>query len=384
MPLKVVVELRIHAVTCPGVFLPEKHDIYLSVCILGQYKETECLPPVFPLLFHEKMLFEKVFESAVDPAAVTEMLESNVTKFELTQLVSSVGDDLAFYEENTRNFLFPEPKLTPAYPGVDRELLMKTSSHFPGIAPKIEFSTRTTITELPLQYRGKDYAQDRRRSQRSASASPKRRSRSLTQCKTSAKRDKIYKRHARSLKSQAPSPNARDHFCELSTENQQQLCRLSLGSAESKSENENRPPFVVRHVGSSKSFNEVTSPLPYCNVKKSVRSAKDSPKFHVKRALTYDNYETSNTSVKIIREPAEQATSEHDSSSRETDELFGYSQCSTSQRHLAFHRAASSPTSQHLKSPSPARSPFPLQYRLQIHNQNQLLEQHRAVRVQVE
>uniref|UniRef100_A0A8B9P484 Spermatogenesis-associated protein 6 N-terminal domain-containing protein n=1 Tax=Apteryx owenii TaxID=8824 RepID=A0A8B9P484_APTOW len=63
-------------VTCPGVFLPEKHDIYLSVCILGQYKETECLPPVFPLLFHEKMLFEKVFESAVDPAAVTEMLES--------------------------------------------------------------------------------------------------------------------------------------------------------------------------------------------------------------------------------------------------------------------------------------------------------------------
>nr|XP_013813003.1 PREDICTED: spermatogenesis associated 6-like protein [Apteryx mantelli mantelli] len=102
------------------------------------------------------MLFEKVFESAVDPAAVTEMLESNVTRFELTQLVSS-GDDLAFYEENTRDFLFPEPKLTPAYPGVDRELLMKTSSHFPGIAPKIEFSTRTTITELPLQRREKNY-----------------------------------------------------------------------------------------------------------------------------------------------------------------------------------------------------------------------------------
>uniref|UniRef100_A0A8C4KC14 Spermatogenesis-associated protein 6 N-terminal domain-containing protein n=1 Tax=Dromaius novaehollandiae TaxID=8790 RepID=A0A8C4KC14_DRONO len=69
-------EVDCKAVTCPGVFLPEKHDIYLSVCILGQYKETECLPPVFPLLFHEKMLFEKVFESAVDPAAVTEMLES--------------------------------------------------------------------------------------------------------------------------------------------------------------------------------------------------------------------------------------------------------------------------------------------------------------------
>ncbi|XP_062455980.1 spermatogenesis associated 6-like protein [Rhea pennata] len=282
MPLKVVVELQIHAVTCPGVFLPEKHDIYLSVSILGQYKETECLPPVFPLLFHEKMLFEKLFQSAVDPIAVTEMLESNVTKFELTQLVSSVGDELAFYEENTRDFLFPEPKLTPAYPGVDRELLMKTSSHFPGIAPKIEFSTRTTITELPLQCRGKNYVQNRTRNQRSALTSPKQRSRSLTRCKAPVKMDKMYKRHTRSLKPQAPSLNARDHFCELSTENQQQLCRLSLGSAECKSEEENRPPFVIRHVDSSKSFSEVTSPLSYSNVKKSVRSARDSSKFHVK------------------------------------------------------------------------------------------------------
>uniref|UniRef100_A0A8D0FM93 Spermatogenesis-associated protein 6 N-terminal domain-containing protein n=1 Tax=Strix occidentalis caurina TaxID=311401 RepID=A0A8D0FM93_STROC len=40
--------------TCPSVFLSEKHDISLSVCILGQPKETERLPPVFPLLFHEK------------------------------------------------------------------------------------------------------------------------------------------------------------------------------------------------------------------------------------------------------------------------------------------------------------------------------------------
>ncbi|XP_076219013.1 spermatogenesis associated 6-like protein [Aptenodytes patagonicus] len=117
MPLKVVVELQVQAVTCPGVFLPEKHDVFLSECILGQHKETESLRPVFPLLFHEKMCFEKVFESAIDPAAVTEMLE--------------IGDDLAFYEENTGDFLFPECKLTPAYPGVDRELLMETSPHFP-------------------------------------------------------------------------------------------------------------------------------------------------------------------------------------------------------------------------------------------------------------
>ncbi|KAM9262023.1 spermatogenesis associated 6-like protein [Morus bassanus] len=157
MPPKAVVEVEVPAVACPGVFLPEKHDIFLSVFILGQLKETECLPTLFPFLFHEKMCFEKVFESAIDPAVVTEMLESNILFFSGCVFVLSVGNDLAFYEENTQDFLFPECKLTPAYPGVDKELLMKTSPHFTGIAPKIEFSTRTTITELSLQYRRENY-----------------------------------------------------------------------------------------------------------------------------------------------------------------------------------------------------------------------------------
>lgn len=47
-------------VSCPGVRLPDKHDIYLSVCFLGQYRQSECLPAVFPLLVNEKMTFEKV------------------------------------------------------------------------------------------------------------------------------------------------------------------------------------------------------------------------------------------------------------------------------------------------------------------------------------
>ncbi|XP_069084437.1 spermatogenesis associated 6-like protein isoform X2 [Pleurodeles waltl] len=148
MPLKVQVELHIQAITCPGVFLPEKDDIYLSVSMLDQWKDTECLPPVFPLLFHEKMKFEKVYQDVTDPAAVAELLECETVKFELTQLTPPVGEFLAFFEENTREFLFPEPKLTPSYPGVERELLMKTVRNFPGIAPKIEFSTRTAIKEF--------------------------------------------------------------------------------------------------------------------------------------------------------------------------------------------------------------------------------------------
>lgn len=41
-----------------------------------------------------------------------------------------VGKILATYEENTRDFLFPDPKLTRGHHGLDREILMKRSSSF--------------------------------------------------------------------------------------------------------------------------------------------------------------------------------------------------------------------------------------------------------------
>ncbi|XP_075596498.1 spermatogenesis associated 6-like protein [Balearica regulorum gibbericeps] len=70
-------------------------------------------PAQVPLPVVVELQVDAVFESAVDPAAVAEMLESHVMKFELTQLMSSVGDDLAVYEEITQNCLFPKCKLTP-------------------------------------------------------------------------------------------------------------------------------------------------------------------------------------------------------------------------------------------------------------------------------
>uniref|UniRef100_A0A3Q1HAE5 Spermatogenesis associated 6-like n=1 Tax=Acanthochromis polyacanthus TaxID=80966 RepID=A0A3Q1HAE5_9TELE len=166
--LKVVVELSFRAVSCPGVHLAAKHDVCLSMCFMGQYRQSESLPAVFPLLFHEKMTFEK--------ARLYETVG-----VELVQLIPPVGDTLACFEEDARTFLFPEPKLVPSFSGVDREVLMTRAPHFPGIAPRLEFSTKTTITEcspdaeinfypnVPLR---KVLKKNRRRSSRPRTTSP--------------------------------------------------------------------------------------------------------------------------------------------------------------------------------------------------------------------
>ncbi|XP_048475899.1 spermatogenesis-associated protein 6-like [Rhincodon typus] len=110
--LKCVIQLEIHAVTCPGVMLPRKDELYINIYMLGQYWKTKCFMPIFPLLIHESLQFEKVFgKDVVDPADVAAFLECDTTKFELMQYSPS---------------------------GITTKYL---------IAPKLEFSTTTTITE---------------------------------------------------------------------------------------------------------------------------------------------------------------------------------------------------------------------------------------------
>ncbi|KAK7910245.1 hypothetical protein WMY93_014929 [Mugilogobius chulae] len=145
--LKALVEINIRAVSCPGVRLMPCEDIYLSVRFMGQFRQSQCLPAVFPLLFLEKMTFEKIFRYAVDPGDIAVMLEYETVRIELVQLIPPIGNTLAYYANDARRFLFPEPKLVPPSSGTDQEVLMTRAQHFPGICPRLEFSTTTTIFE---------------------------------------------------------------------------------------------------------------------------------------------------------------------------------------------------------------------------------------------
>ncbi|KAK7169856.1 hypothetical protein R3I94_000178 [Phoxinus phoxinus] len=146
--VKVIIELHLRAITCPGVHLPAKDDVYLSVSLMNQYRKSECLPAVFPLLIREKIRFEKILNSSTDPAAIAEFLQCEPVKIELIQLIPPAGEILASFEEDARSFLFPEPKLVPSFSGVEREVLMTRHPNFPGISPRLEFSTKTTISDI--------------------------------------------------------------------------------------------------------------------------------------------------------------------------------------------------------------------------------------------
>ncbi|PNJ81551.1 SPATA6L isoform 2 [Pongo abelii] len=328
MPLEVVVELQIRAISCPGVFLPGKQDVYLGVYLMNQYLETNSFPSAFPIMIQESMRFEKVFESAVDPGAVVDLLE--------------MWDELAYYEENTRDFLFPEPKLTPSHPRRCREVLMKTALGFPGIAPKIEFSTRTAIRECVFLHRNR-FLEERHKSQRPLSTShepifP------LNTIKKKLKENNL-NRLPKGMQARAPSPYSTRHFF------QDQPAQLNLGN-NFKISGGSKPPFVIRHVDSAKPFGENISEH---HLRRSRRKSKfsDFP-FPTRRASSLDSLAAN---VKVIKEPDERIVLRSDSSSHLDSSQFGKSS-SSKQGDADFHGKAAFATYQHSSSPGPLDQPL--------------------------
>ena len=97
-------------------------------------------PPIFPLLLHKKLSCTHVFPHIIDPGRLADELNKQVVSIRLVQ-ETGLGDQiLAQYVTNARDFLFPTPLLSEAYPGVERQILLSRTSCYTGIIePKVEF-----------------------------------------------------------------------------------------------------------------------------------------------------------------------------------------------------------------------------------------------------
>lgn len=129
----VKVHLDVHAVTCPGVWLCPNGKVALRINTLNSYTETRRISPVFPLLFHEKFAFSKVFSQIASLTELQRTLEQELLYAELVQWATpaSRGIALATFETNLADLLYPVPCFKGLLAGVDIDLLMEPTKCFP-------------------------------------------------------------------------------------------------------------------------------------------------------------------------------------------------------------------------------------------------------------
>ncbi|KAL5015816.1 hypothetical protein ScPMuIL_005405 [Solemya velum] len=289
--LRCVCTLSIQAITAPGVWLPNREDLYLSISLFGQYKNTRLAPSVFPVFFNEQFKFEKTYYTAVDLSQVADFLEDELIVLELVQLsdISSGATRLATFSTNAREFLYPYPTMAPSYTSAEREVLLCRTVSFPGIAPKLEFTTQTVIKESfspeldalsdaleqEKYIRGRSRSRSRQRC-RSRSVTPSRqraRSRSRSRSVSPVRRVSIPIPRARSVSPRRGSrPSSARSWSSWSSDEDRprnymkptvasifrsrspspslsrQMEDINLYDYDSDTYPEQRPPFVVRHL----------------------------------------------------------------------------------------------------------------------------------------
>jgi len=152
--LKVTASFKLEAVTAPGTTLPTPGRVFVEVELFSKWIRSASVYPLFPLLLHERLSVSKIFPKLTDPGRLAEQLSGQLVTVRLMQETAFGDQVLASYSETARSFLFPTPKLSAGYPGVDREVILSRTSHYGGLLePKLEFSTKTTIKEITARLR---------------------------------------------------------------------------------------------------------------------------------------------------------------------------------------------------------------------------------------
>uniref|UniRef100_A0A1B6JDS2 Spermatogenesis-associated protein 6 N-terminal domain-containing protein n=2 Tax=Homalodisca liturata TaxID=320908 RepID=A0A1B6JDS2_9HEMI len=145
------IDLDIHAVSCPGVWLCPKGDTMLRISMLGASAHTKRVEPSFPLLFHESFHFRKTLTGITSLAGLQAELARRLVHIQLVQwqVHGCRCVMLASFCSPLSELLYPQPASRGLVAGVDVDLLMEPTPCFPGIiAPKVEVSTKVVIEEM--------------------------------------------------------------------------------------------------------------------------------------------------------------------------------------------------------------------------------------------
>nr|BAH29744.1 hypothetical protein [Dicyema japonicum] len=148
--------LTISEVSSPGTCLNYDNDIYVSVSVMGQYKETRLLPADLPAFFNDQFYVSRTFYMEYSADSVIDKLYDEPVYIKLIEVSNRTGLNtvLASYTTNARDFLFPYPSCLPYYSSFGREYLMVRTIDFPDyISPRLRFSTSSKVVQTyPYSY----------------------------------------------------------------------------------------------------------------------------------------------------------------------------------------------------------------------------------------
>uniref|UniRef100_A0A1I8M638 Spermatogenesis-associated protein 6 N-terminal domain-containing protein n=2 Tax=Musca domestica TaxID=7370 RepID=A0A1I8M638_MUSDO len=131
------IQLKLQAVTCPGVWLCSHGYLEVTIKALGYFFRTGAMEPYFPLLCHDTYKMEGYFKNTPSIASLISQMQTEPLEITLWQS----GRRLAYYRGSLMDLLqISEPKLHCPHNNT-KQLLMKTTTAFPGIiAPKVELT----------------------------------------------------------------------------------------------------------------------------------------------------------------------------------------------------------------------------------------------------